>query len=326
MANNINNTNNIVTGFDRTSRKTYNLFTFMDVSANENDSSIMFENNMVSLFDNYSPYVLSETASVCGITSDEKFNYEVKLNTLHNIITQCNDPSVTNKQDCLYGKFMNDNIVQTINELIKIANKINNTCIFKNVSAEDTNNICLENKNTMLNNYSSNDLKRNNDFLVKYSDIITQLKTIADTNVTDYLTKCSQSPERIETYKNVQDLLAKALFQSRICKPSPVCPDAPVCPATPVCPKVTFDTCATFPVIQDKIKNYDSLNDKYNVLSESSDSFIWTGTMSPRNGFLFFGIILILLVVIGVLIYYVSTRSNKDNNYNGFGNQVYRPY
>jgi hypothetical protein len=209
--------------------------------------------------------------------------------------------------------------------------------MFKNVSTNDKNNVCNSNTTEVLNNFSNDKINKNYDFINKYSTIIVQLKSIADNNLKDYLTSCNQNPERLASYNNVQHLLAKALFESKICptpSPPPTCPP-PSCPppSCPPTPQVTEQTCLANPEISSNINNLEiqketlqkeneDLNKEYKDFKDNADSFTWDTSLSVRNGWIYFGIIIILIIIIVILGYLSFGRPSRDE----YEQNAYRPF
>ncbi len=342
MSVNIDSINNVITGYDNSSRNAYNLFSFVDDSQNEYNTAAVFEQDLSNMFTNFRPYVLSEDSNSCLITNIERLNYDTKLNKLITILNNCKDPNVVNKDECMYNEFIKPETIQTIKDLTAIVSKINSECIFKNVVLEEQTNICNANRSEMFNNYSNVKIDKNYDFINKYSTIITELKTIADNNLKDYLVKCNQDPDRVVTYNNVQNTLARALFETEICPQPITCPPERECPDCPenTCPEITKDTCMANPdIISDinKLKlDKESIQTQYNILSKNktlieqeyqtfkndADSFIWDSTFSVRNGWIFFGIIFLLLIIIFILGYFSFGKVSKDR----LENDPYRPF
>jgi hypothetical protein len=342
MSVNIDSINNVITGYDNSSRNAYNLFSFVDDSQNEYNNAGIFEKEISDMFTNFRPYVLSEDSKECSITNIDRLNYDSKLNKLITILNTCKDPNIANKNECIYNEFIKNDTIDTINDLTEIILKLNNECTFKKISAEEKNNICNANSRDILNNYSSDKINKNYDFINKYSTIILNLKTIADNNLKDYLTQCKQDPERIAKYNTVQNSLAKALFETKICPSST--PES--CPECPSCPPVTKSVCLQNSDILSDINNLkldkENLTTQYNnalrqknmILQEydelqtNADSLVWDSTLSFRNGWLLFGILLIFIIIIVFLGYYSFGRVSKyDYDRSSYGRiQNVRPF
>jgi hypothetical protein len=349
MSVNIDRINNVVTGYDNAARNSYNLFSFIDDNQNEYHNPVTFEKEIIDMFTNFRPYVLSEDSNKCSIANIDRTTYTSKLNQLNSILTTCNNSNLPNKDECIYNEFIKPETIQNIKDLTTIISKINKDCILNNVVAEEKASMCNSVKTEMFNNYSNDKIQKNYDFINKYSSIIVQLKNIADTNLLNYMTTCNQNPERMATYNNVQNLLAKALFETKICQTCPRCPEEKVC--TPI----TKDTCLANPEISANInelkldkekiqtendllkKSKDTLEtEKTNLekelqeVKDNADSFVWDTSFSARNGWIFFGIILILLIIVGVLGYFSSGRKSRDETDNqlynqAMNNQMYNP-
>lgn len=370
MSVNIDRINNVVAGYDNTARNSYNLFSFIDDSQNEYQNSATFEKEIVDMFTNFRPYVLSEDSTKCSITNQNRLDYDTKINQLKSILTNCNNPNTVNKDECIYNEFIKPETIQNIKDLTQIISKINKDCILSNVVAEDKAYMCNSVRTDMFNNYSNAKIEKNYDFINKYSSIITQLKNIADTNLSNYMTTCNQNPERMASYNNVQNLLAKALFETKICPQPTQCPtqvrqESQECPK---CPEVTVtkDRCLANPEIISNInelkldkekmqtendllkKNKDELESDKTKLEtvktqlekdlqtekDNADSFVWDSSFSSRNGWIFFGTIFILLMIIFALGYFSFGRKSREETENQLYNQAastaysqpYRPY
>ena len=329
MSVNIDRINNVVTGYDNTARNSYNLFSFIDDSQNEYQNPVTFEKEIVDMFTNFKPYVLSEDSNKCSITSQNRLDYDMKINQLKTILTTCSNPNIANKDECVYNEFIKPETIKNIKDLTEIISKINKDCVLTNVIAEDKTNMCNSVKNEMLNNFTNDKIQKNYDFINKYSSVITQLKSIADTNLSNYMTTCNQNPERMASYNNVQNLLAKALFETKIC------------PVQTTCVPATQDNCLAVPEISANInelrldnekiqtendllkKSKDELEVNLQTAKDEAESFVWDTSMSVRNGWIFFGTIFILLLIIFALGYFsFGRRSSDDQRYN----QAYRPF
>jgi hypothetical protein len=325
MSVNIDQLNNVVSGYDNTSRNSYNLFSFIDDTQNEYNNSAIFEREISDMFTNFRPYILSEESNSCLISNQDRLNYDTKLNNLISILNTCKNPNITNKDECMYNEFIKPDTIQSIKDLTTIISKINNECMFKNVSTSDKTNVCNSNQSEILNNFSNDKINKNLDFINKYSSIIVQLKTIADNNLKNYLNTCNQNPERLESYNNVQNLLAKALFESKICPSS-----TSNCPApTPV----TKETCLANPDISANInelqvknvslsKEKNDIETEYTKFKDDADSFTWDSNLSVRNGWIYFGVIIVLIIIIVVLAYMSFGRPSRDE----YERNAYRPY
>jgi hypothetical protein len=311
---------NIISGYDNSLTNPYQLFSFIDEPPNQYIAS-SFEDYMSSKFNDMLPYITSEDSINCNITTEDRNEFNTKLSKLNQILNKCNDPTIIDRNECVYIEFNKPDTIQTISDLIRIAQKINTECLFKNISGEDTTMLCEDQNQFILNNYSNSDLEKNMNFIKNYSNIIVQLKNIADTNLKSYLQKCGQTPERVQSYNDIQNVLAKALFETNIC---PKCPDQQKCPE----PVYNKDRCMAVPEVQREITNLrtekkeleneftiiksekDKISEEYeNILKEST--FVWDASFSFKNGFVYFGFILILLGVIGLLAYLATTKGKN---------------
>lgn len=365
MSVNIDRINNVISGYDNTARNSYNLFSFIDDSQNEYQNSATFEKEIVDMFTNFRPYVLSEDSNKCTITIQNRLDYDTKISQLQSILTNCNNSNAVNKDECIYNEFIKPATIQNIKDLTQIISKINKDCILTNVVAEDKAYMCNSVRTDMFNNYSNAKIEKNYDFINKYSSIITQLKNIADTNLLNYMSTCNQNPERMASYNNVQNLLAKALFETKICSQPTQCPtqvrqESQESQECPKCPEVTVtaDICLANPEISSNInelkldkekmqtendllkKNKDELETakielEKNLQTEkdNADSYVWDSSFSARNGWIFFGTIFILLLIIFALGYFSFGRKSRDETENQLYNttvaaysQPYRPY
>ena len=202
------NINNVINQNDKNLRNMYDMFSFADSLPNNYSPINQYEENLPFLFNSFSSIIASEDSSICNVTSEDRMDYESKLQQLQNIIQTCNQAS--NKQECLYNNFTNDNVVILINDLTNIIKKINKDCVYINLTPTQEQNMCSTN---VVNNYSSVDLNKVNVFFTKYSNIIKNLKNIADNNVYDYLNKCGTDTGKLDAYNKAQNVLANTLFQ-----------------------------------------------------------------------------------------------------------------
>jgi hypothetical protein len=202
------NINNLINQNDKNMRNMYDMFSFADSLPNNYSPINQYEENLPFLFSSFSSIITSEDSSNCNITSEDRIDYESKLKQLQNIIDTCNNAS--NKQECLYNNFTNDNVVILINDLTNIIKKVNKECIYKNLTPTQEQNMCTTN---VINNYNSSDLNKVNVFFTKYSNIIKNLKGIADNNIFDYLNKCGTDTSKLDSYNRAQNVLANTLFQ-----------------------------------------------------------------------------------------------------------------
>lgn len=300
--------NNVVLGYDKNLRNNYNLFSFIDESQNEYAGVGKYNDNITDFLNNFKPHILSESNPKCEITKEDKDNYEFKIISLENIVNKCNASTVANKQKCLYEEFMKEPTVTLVRDLTAIVKKINQDCIFSKVTAENTTNICRNNSSKILNTYTNPNIKLTQDFVNKYSSIITDLKNIADTNSTAYLTKCNQDPARIKTYNDTQRLLANALLAINS-TPTSECSPERVC---------TYNVCSSQIGIKGQLADLNTqikdLKDNKSCPVENND-LLWNSDLSMRNGFVISCIIMFFIVVIIVLIVLVVKKSSKGEEY-----------
>jgi hypothetical protein len=206
------NINNLIEQTDKNMKNMYNMFSFIDTSPNNYSSINEYQENLPFLFSSFNTIIQSEDTT-CNITSEEKFNYNSKLQQLENILNNCNENTNTsNKQECLYNNFNNDNVVNLINDLTNIVLKVDTLCMYRNIIPSQENEMC-SNSNNILNSYSQDDIKKTSLFFAKYSSIIKNLKQIADNNIYDYLNKCGSDTKKLESYNRAQNVLANTLFQ-----------------------------------------------------------------------------------------------------------------
>jgi hypothetical protein len=186
------------------------MFSFVDTPPNTYSSVNQYQQNLPFLFSSFNDIIKSEDSVSCDITSEDRYDYNIKLQELQNIINRCNNAS--NKHECLYNNFTDDRVVNLINELTNIVKKISKECMYNRITPEQEENMC-SNSNNILNNYNTNDLNKVSVFFAKYSNIIKNLKNIADTNIFDYLNKCGTNTQKLESYNRAQNVLAYTLFQ-----------------------------------------------------------------------------------------------------------------
>jgi hypothetical protein len=318
MANN-SDVNNVILGYDKNMRDNYNLFSFLDESQNEYNGVGKYNDKMTDFLNNFKPYVLSESNPKCNITTEDKDNYDFKINALESIINKCNATTVQNKQKCLYDEFMKEPTIVLVKDLTAIVKKINNDCIFGKITSENVTNICRDNSNNILNNYTNDKILLTRNFLNKYTSIISDLKKISDTNNTAYLTKCNQDPARIKTYNDTQQLLANALIAIN---PSYTNPTSECKNTTSECipEKVCTQSVCTNQIgiktqISDLNNQIKSLKDNSTCPSVTND-LLWNSELSMRNGFVISCIIIFLIIVIIILIVLIAKNSNKSSEYN----------
>ncbi len=297
---------NVILGYDKNLRNNYNLFSFIDESQNEYTGVGKYNDNVADFLNNFKPYILSESNPKCNITKNDKDNYEFKINALEAIINKCNATSVVNKQKCLYDEFMKEPTITLVKDLTAIVKNVNQDCIFSKVNSEDTTQICRDNSSRILNAYTNPNIKLTQDFLNKYTTIITDLKNIADSNSTAYLTKCNQDPARIKTYNDTQKLLANALIAftpTSECLPEKVC---------------TYNVCSNQVGIKGQITDLNSqiqtLKDEKSCPVEKND-LLWNSEFSMRNGYVIVCIIFIFIIVIIILIVIIVKKSDKKEDY-----------
>lgn len=311
--------NDIITGFDKTSRSPYSLFAFIDVNDEKSpyDLPLSFEEDIVKMFQNTSSFILSEDSNNCNITNTDRNTYHDKLVQLNKLINECKNLGYSQeKQDeCIYNKLLTSSTQDIINSLIQILKKINSNCLTKNVVAEeDLKQMCSS--TTLFNDFSSSEINNNIDFIKKYSTIMVELKNIADNNIKNYINRCNKDPKLIDKYNEFQDLLSKALFEAKICKPCE--------------PK--YDTCLQVSEISNQIYNLksdkqdlenevtvlktknDKITQEYNDALISSD-FVWDKSMSFRNGWIYWGIIVFLIIIIFVVGYFAFGRDRPTQSY-----------
>ena len=309
MTVNNSDVNNVILGYDKNMRDNYNLFSFLDDSQNEYNGVGKYNDNITNFLNTFKPYVLSESNPTCNITKNDRDNYELKIGILENIINKCNGTTVENKQKCLYDEFMKESTINLVKELTAIVKKINNDCIFSKVTSENVTNICRDNSNNILNNYTNDKILLTQDFLNKYTTIISDLKKIADTNSTDYLKKCNQNPVRIKTYNDTQQLLGNALFAINSTNTTSECIPEKIC---------TQSICSNQIGIKTQIND---LNDQIKSLKDTStcppitNDLIWNSELSMRNGFVISCIIIFFIIVIIILVVLIARNSNKSSQY-----------
>jgi hypothetical protein len=196
--------------YNSTNTNTSNLFSFIDES-NKYQNVGDYQKSLSKLITDYGPLILSESISQsCNINTTDKTTYISKLAELQNILNSCS--LATNKEECFYNKFMNNNTLSLINDLSNIVKKINTTCINSNITPIIKQEMCL-NKNNILNNYSSSDITKIKDFIVKYNDVIKSIKNISDNYLNFYLDNCNYDPNKINAYKDLQTTLSSTLFE-----------------------------------------------------------------------------------------------------------------
>ena len=203
------NINNAINKSDENMRKMYNMFSFVDTPSDAYSSLNSYQENLPFLFSSFSPLIQSEDNMAC-ITSEDRYDYDDKLEELQTIISRCN--TATNKQECLYNNFNDDNVVNLINDLTNIIKKLNKDCMYKNITPSQEESMCSRRDN-LLNNYNTGDLNKVSVFFAKYSNIIKNLKNLADTNIYDYLNKCGSDTRKLDSYNRAQNVLATTLFQ-----------------------------------------------------------------------------------------------------------------
>lgn len=203
------NINNVINKSDTNMKKMYNMFSFVDTPSNTYSSLNSYQEDLPFLFSSFTPIIQSEDSMLC-ITSEDRYDYNYKLQQLQNIINRCN--TATNKHECLYNNFNDNNVVNMINDLTNIVKKLNKECMYKNITPSQEENMCST-SNNLLNNYNISDLNKASVFFAKYSTIIKNLKNLADTNIYDYLNKCGSDTRKLESYNRAQNVLANTLFQ-----------------------------------------------------------------------------------------------------------------
>ena len=203
------NINNVINKSDTNMKKMFNMFSFVDTPSNTYSSLNSYQENLPFLFSSFSPLIQSEDSMAC-ITSEDRYEYDDKLEELQTIINRCN--TATNKQECLYNNFNDDNVVILIDDLTNIIKKLKKECMYKNITPSQEENMCST-SNNLLNNYNIGDLNKVSVFFAKYSTIIKNLKNLADTNIYDYLNKCGSDTRKLESYNRAQNVLANTLFQ-----------------------------------------------------------------------------------------------------------------
>jgi hypothetical protein len=203
------NINNVINKSDVNMKKMFNMFSFVDTPSNAYSSLNSYQENLPFLFSSFSPLIKSEDSMAC-ITSEDRYDYDDKLQQLQSIISRCN--TATNKQECLYNNFNDDTVVNLINNLTNIIKKLNKECMYNKIRAEQEEIMCSSSGN-LLNSYNVSDLNKVSVFFAKYSTIIKNLKNLADTNIYDYLNKCGSDTRKLESYNRAQNVLANTLFQ-----------------------------------------------------------------------------------------------------------------
>jgi hypothetical protein len=196
--------------YNSTNTNTSNLFSFIDES-NKYQNVGDYQKSLSKLITDYGPLILSESISQsCNINSTDKTTYITKLAQLQNIMNTCS--LAVNKEECFYNQFMNDNTLSLINDLSNIVKKINTSCINSNITPIIKQEMCL-NKNYVLNNYSSSDITKIKNFIVKYNGIIKSIKNISDNYLSFYLNNCDYDSDKINAYKDLQTTLSSTLFE-----------------------------------------------------------------------------------------------------------------
>ena len=204
------NINNVINKSDENMRKMYNMFSFIDTKPNTYSSINQYQENLPFLFSSFNDIIQSEDSMSCNITSEDRDDYEMKLQELEGIINSCNNSS--NKQECLYNNFNNDEVVNLIDELTNIVLKVDALCLYRKITPLQEENMCSI-SNNILNGYNVDDLRSSNLFIAKYSSVIKKLKNIADTNIYDYLNRCGADTHKLESYNRAQNILANTLFK-----------------------------------------------------------------------------------------------------------------
>ncbi len=203
------NINNVINNSDTNMRKMYNMFSFVDTPSDAYSSLNSYQENLPFLFSSFSPLIQSEDSMAC-ITSEDRYDYDDKLEELQTIISRCN--TAPNKQECLYNNFNDDNVVNLINDLTNIIKKLNKDCMYNNIIPSQEESMCSASDN-LLNTYNISDLNKVSVFFAKYSTIIKNLKNLADTNIYEYLNKCGSDTRKLDSYNRAQNVLATTLFQ-----------------------------------------------------------------------------------------------------------------
>lgn len=317
----------IITGFDKSTRSPYSLFAFVDENNSEYGASISFEQEIIKMFENTSSYILSEDSNSCNITSTDRNNYQNKLAELTKLINDCrNLKEPQEKQDeCIYNKLLNDSTKNIINSLIEILKKINADCLTKKiVGQESIKNMCGATE--LFNDYTSSEINKNIEFIKKYSSVMVELKNIADNNIKNYMNKCGSDAKIVENYEQFQNLLSKALFEAKICKTAEPEYNKEKCLQIPEINSQIYNLTTENQDLENEIILLKSKNDK--VLQEYKDNlnssdFVWDTSMSFRNGWIYWGIIvflIILLLLIGFLAF------GRDKNMQSYGTSANRPF
>jgi hypothetical protein len=314
---------NVILGYDNNLRNNYSLFSFLDASKNKYSTVGTYNDNIVDFLNDFKPYILGESTPLCigtTLTAADRENYEFKISALENILNKCNATSIQNKQQCLYDEFMKEPTFTLVKDLTAIVQKINQDCIFSKISDQNATNICRDNSNNMLNTFSNNDILKTQNFLNKYTSIISDLKRIADTNTKAYLTKCNQDPARIKTYNDTQALLAQALFinyGNTGSSPSSECTPERIC--TPA-------VCSNQAVIKSQINDLNSqiTGLKENCKNVENTDLLWDSNLSMRNGYVIACIIIFLVIVIislVIIVFAVRKQNSSKLNISDISNE-----
>jgi predicted nucleic acid-binding Zn-ribbon protein len=204
------NLSRLFLNYNAENTNTSNLFSFIDES-NKYQNVGNYQKTLSKIITDYGPLILSESISQsCNINATDKTTYINKLSQLQNILNGCS--LAVNKEECFYNQFMNDNTLALINDLSNIVKKINTSCISSNITPTIKQEMCL-NKNYILNNYSSSDITKIKNFIVKYNDVIKSIKNISDNYLSFYLNNCDYDFDKINAYKDLQSTLSSTLFE-----------------------------------------------------------------------------------------------------------------
>jgi hypothetical protein len=318
----------IISGFDKSMRSPYSLFSFIDNNdeKNEYSSSLSFEDEIKKMFENTDSYILSEDSSNCNITSTDRNNYQVKLNELKIIINSCENLKSTpdKHNECIYNKLMEQNTINIITNLIEIIKKINTDCLTKNIKAEEKTQMC--NSTELFNDFSSSDISKNLDFIKKYSSLMVQLKNISDINIKTYVTMCNKDSKVLDNYNEFQTLLSKALFEAKICiAPEPLY-NEDKCRQVPAISTQLYNLQTEKQELENEItvlkSNNDKITQEYKLQEKNNSSFVWNGTLSFRNGWVYWGTIVLLILLI-IIIGYIGFGKSSQSKY---GVSAYRPF
>jgi len=267
--------------------------------------------------------ILNSPSNTCNVTQRD-LNY--KFGVIHDKFQKCVD---TNDINCVYESLLDDSTYSSIENLVSDVKKLNMQCLLggdpSKISGEDKALICDSINDMHKNGYLENmgNLAKLVAVLEKYKSLISEIRNYANSHLGDYIQYCSPNSDNVKNAQALLDKLNDVLVTCDAAKCQPLIYDASSQAESACSANIANATDPLNNKINDLSRERDALisqRDKLiareasllNTMAESSDdkdSLVWDATPTPRNGWIFVG--MILLCIICMISTYMAGKSSK---------------